>query len=52
VSVEAELEAAGHRPSKDERKLEAARKKVLEKYFGDTSPEQQRGQYADPAALI
>jgi hypothetical protein len=52
VSVEAELEQAGHRPTKDERKTEAARKSVLTKYFGEIAPEQQRGKYADPAAMM
>lgn len=49
VSVEVDLENAGHRPSKEERKMENARKQVLARYFGD---EVVGKRFADPAAMM
>lgn len=50
VVVESELEQAGHKPDKSERKITAARKAVLNRYFGDKEVKPQS--FADPAALF
>lgn len=47
--VESELDRAGHRPSKGEKKTEAARKRIIAKYMGET---EQKKQFADPALLF
>lgn len=43
-----ELEQAGQTKSKGAGKMEAARKRVMAKHFG----EEKKGQYADPALLF
>ena len=49
TTIKSELEEAGRKPSKEENNLVAARKKVLAKFFGESSAP---AQFADPAALF
>lgn len=49
ITITEELNKVGHKKQKGEANNEAARKRVLKKYFGDVSGEPQ---YADPAALM
>lgn len=44
-----ELEKAGHRPSKAERKSMSARQRVLDKVFG---PEKSEKRFRDPMSMI
>ena len=46
--IQAELEKAGHRPSKEQRKVEAARQKVLDRYLGV----EKETNFADPSVLF
>lgn len=47
--IQNELERAGEKPSEEQRKSEAARKRVLEKYLGVDEAQQN---FADPAAFF
>jgi hypothetical protein len=50
TSLEYELEQAGHKPSKEERKAKAARETVLNRIFGE---DKGKGSgFADPAAMF
>jgi hypothetical protein len=47
--LEGQLQEAGHKPGKEERRAQAARERILEKVFG----KQEEGSgFADPAALL
>lgn len=51
-SLEHELEKAGHKPSREDRKIEAARQRVLDKWLtDDDEPKKQTG-FADPALMF
>lgn len=50
VTITKELHEAGQKKSKAETKAEAARKKVLDKYFG--TPGKSNEGFADPALLF
>lgn len=50
--VEHELEKAGHKPGKDEKKAQAARQRVIAKFLGADNPERPNGQFADPASFF
>lgn len=50
LQVENKLEAAGHKPSKEERKVKAAREKILDALLGDE--EVKKTSFADPAAMF
>lgn len=52
ISLESMLEKAGHKPSKEERKAEAARKALLDKVFDDGSETKKGSGYADPAMMF
>lgn len=48
TTITEELNKAGQKRQKGEAQMEASRKRVLAKYFGDSSLQQ----FADPAALF
>lgn len=50
MRVNARLEEAGHKPSKEERKLKMARDKVIDEIFG--TQEDKAKNFADPAMLF
>lgn len=50
LQVESRLDAAGHKPGKEERKIKQAREKVLDTIFG--SEDEKKTQFADPAAMF
>lgn len=52
TQLEYELERAGEKPNKNEKKIEAARKKVLEKYMSQGKKKKQTKGFADPALLF
>lgn len=50
LCLEYELEMAGHKPGKEERRAQAAREALLKKVF---DPEGQKGSgFADPAVMF
>jgi len=49
TKVNSELEKAGHKPSKGERKAMAARQRILDKVFG---PEKSEKRFRDPMSMI
>lgn len=51
MTVQNDLEKVGHKPSKEERKAEAARKRYLEKLLSDDEKEKGSG-FADPASMF
>lgn len=48
--LENELEKAGHRPGKEERKIQAAREKLLDSILGEG--QKKNAGYADPALMF
>lgn len=50
LQVEAKLESAGHKESKEERKLKRARETVMDKIFGKENAKKQA--FADPATMF
>lgn len=50
LQLQSELEKAGHKPSKDERKTNEARKRVLDKVLG--KEEVKGAGFADPMLLL
>jgi len=49
VTISADLEKAGQKRQKGAGKIESARQRILDRYFGKKSGQQQ---YADPALLF
>lgn len=49
VTISADLEKAGQKRQKNEGRMQSARQRVLDKYFGKTET---TGQFADPALLF
>jgi hypothetical protein len=47
--LENELESAGHKPGKEERRAKAARDAILNRVFGET---QAKSGFADPASMF
>lgn len=52
IQLEARLESAGHKPSKEERKVKAVREKILNEVFGDSGVEETKTSFADPALMF
>ena len=52
MTIEAELDKAGHKVSKDERKIVSAREGVLKKYLGDQGADSAPKKFADPMNLF
>lgn len=54
MSLENRLETAGHKPSKEERKAEAARKVILDQVLGDDAGVEGKSKsgFADPAVMF
>lgn len=50
TALEHELEQAGHKPSKEERRAKAARETILERIFGDDKGK--NSGFADPASMF
>lgn len=48
LQVESKLEAAGHKPGKEEKRLQAAREKVIGEIFGT----KKSSGFADPALMF
>jgi hypothetical protein len=51
MTLEGELDKAGYKPSKEERRAEAARARVLERYLGEDDKKKSAG-FADPALMF
>lgn len=51
LQLEAALDKAGHKPSKQDRKVTAARTRVLDLVLGTADPKKGTG-FADPAAMF
>lgn len=49
MQLENKLESAGHKPSKEEKKISRAREQVMDKIFGTKEKKQV---FADPAAMF
>lgn len=49
VTISADLEKAGQKRSKGEGRIQSARQRILDKYFGKTGSKQT---FADPALLF
>lgn len=54
LMVESELEQAGHKPSKEERKARRAREDILDRILGDEKDQEaaKAKRYADPALMF
>lgn len=50
LTVEAKLDEAGHKPSKEERRARAAREKIMDTLFDPES--KKTSGYADPALMF
>lgn len=50
--IESELDQAGHKPSKEERKVMSARDTVIKKYLGDTEGPAKQKKFADPVNMF
>jgi hypothetical protein len=51
MTLQNRLEQAGHKPSKEERKAEAARKRILDQVLSEEDEKKGSG-FADPAAMF
>lgn len=57
MALENKLETAGHKPSKEERRAQAAREKILDAVLADpdldgVEPKKKTSGYADPAVMF
>lgn len=53
LTLETELDKAGSKPSKEERKAEAARQRVLDRWLDDPDEaEKKKAGFADPALMF
>ena len=52
MMLENELERAGHKPSKEERKAEMARQRILDRVFKDEEEKKKNSGFSDPALMF